>query len=132
MQTLHLLFSAVLVSRPPQSFRWAPPRKGGCIEWDAFLRLLEGDETNLSAPMNSYSKHIKITSDIPFFATSIAQFRWWKNESEEPQIDHHKKENEMMRSRWHVIELAYVFKEEDKIKDVPKCVGLHKVDYVGV
>jgi hypothetical protein len=38
----------------------------------------------------------------------------------------------MMRSRWHAIELAYVFKEEDKIKDVPKCIVLHKVDHVEV
>ena len=103
-------------------FRWKPlTMKGGIIEWDAFLRLLEGAEVNLPAPMNSCSKHIKIIHDIPIFATSLQEVRFFKRDPDEPQTSRHAIENEMMESRWNVFNLKYKFSKEEKIIDIPKC-----------
>lgn len=119
------VFSWIGVESAPaiwlNDFRWAPRGKGGCIGWDDFLRLLEGGEVNLPAPMNAFSKHIKITSDLPIIATSLDEIRYWKNDPDESQTSRHVIENEMMESRWKVFRLSYRFTEEEKIKDIPKC-----------
>ena len=42
--------------------RWKPPRsKHSKIEWQELLNMLEGLPVTLPAPMNSCSKHIKLT-----------------------------------------------------------------------
>ena len=103
-------------------FRWKPlSLKGGVIEWDTFLRMLEGAETNLPAPMNSFTKHIRLTSDIPIIATSSGEVKFYINHPDEPQSHRHATENGMTESRWKVFHLRHQFKEEDKVKDVPKC-----------
>ena len=103
-------------------FRWKPLSiKGGVIEWDTFLRMLEGAETNLPAPMNAFSKHICLSSDIPIFATSSSEVKFYINHPDEPQNKRHATENGMMESRWKVFNLYYEFKESEKVLDIPKC-----------
>ena len=103
-------------------FRWKPmSHKGGIIEWDAFLRLLEGAEVNLPAPMNSHAKHIKLTTDILIIATSSHNIRFYFNTPEEIQTRRHKIENEGMEVRWKIFHLTYQFSEKEKITDIPKC-----------
>ena len=103
-------------------FRWKPfSAKGGIIEWDAFLWLLEGAEVNLPAPMNTYTKHIKVTTDTPILATSLQEIRFFKHDPDEPQSSRHAIENEMMESRWKVFQLKHKFCETEKIVDIPKC-----------
>lgn len=99
-------------------FRWVPVNlKGGTIAWDAMLRLLEGAETNLPAPMNSCADHIKLgrDNDIPVFATSRDVLRFYKVDMNEPQTAEHATENRMMDERWKVFKLHHVFEEEKKI-----------------
>ena len=74
------LFSWLGVENPDavflNDFRWAPPKHGGCIELDDFLQLLEGRNVTLPAPMNSYTKHTRVTTDIPIIATSSMVIRY--------------------------------------------------------
>lgn len=119
-------FSWLNVERAPaiflNDFRWKDPKKGGVVDWDALLRLCDGSECNLPAPMNHFAKHIKIpkSNDVPIFATGPHPIRYWKNDPDEPQTDRHKDENEMMNRRWKVFSFRYQFKEEEK-KSVPAC-----------
>ena len=41
-------------------YRWDIKKYGGNIDWTSRLNLLEGLEVNLPAPMNTYSRHVKI------------------------------------------------------------------------
>ena len=80
-------------------FRWKPSeKKGGSISWDALLRLLEGHNSTLPAPMNSRSEHINLlaSNDIPIFCTSRALPQFYKEHENEPQTPEHHTENRMM------------------------------------
>ena len=71
--------------------------------------------------MNAFTKHIRVVRDTPIFATSLAMLRWWNINPDENITARHKKENDMMESRWRHFELTYKFKEEEKVTDIPKC-----------
>lgn len=107
-------------------FRWVNPlvhNKGGIIMWDALLRLLEGRDCKLPAPMNSCAEHIELLPqhDLPVFCTSIDVIRYYIRSPDEPQTPVHEKENKMMAVRWidPVIRFTHVFEEEDEISCVP-------------
>ena len=104
-------------------FRWTPIHlKGGSISWDALLRLLEGANVKLPAPMNSCAQHIELTpnNDIPIFCTTREPIRFFKDHLNEPQTEEHHSENRMMDTRWNVFKLTHVFEAEDKI-DMKPC-----------
>ena len=68
--------------------RWKPPgSKCGNIEWQDLLNMLEGLPVTLPAPMNSCSKHIKLTETMPIFVTSTDIVRYWVNDEKEPQTN---------------------------------------------
>ena len=99
-------------------FRWKP---NGCIAFDELLRLLEGHNCTLAAPMNSCTKHVEITAknDVPIFCTSKTPIRFYNHEENEPQTRDHDMENRMMETRWKHIELKHVFEEKDKVECEP-------------
>ena len=102
-------------------FRWVPlTQKGGNISWDALLRLLEGGEAKLPAPLNC-ADHIKILkdNDVPIFCTSRGKVKFYISDESEPQTDTHLKENRMMDERWKIFNLSYVFEEEHKVDCSP-------------
>lgn len=103
-------------------YRWKPTDHGGDIAWDAFLRLLEGGDCKLPAPMNSRASHISLPreNDVPIFCTSGDTVKFWKKDLNEPQTDEHRRENKMMDERWRVIRLQHVFDEDDKV-ECPPC-----------
>ena len=45
--------------------RWNPE----LIQWDDFLRLLEGQKVHLPAPKNYFAKYVSISNDTPILAT---------------------------------------------------------------
>lgn len=102
-------------------FRWHNPvtQKAGIVTWDAFLRLLEGAQCDLPAPMNHCSDHIRLTPkhDMPILCTSDDVIRFYVRDLNEPQTPKHVKENRMMSERWinPVLELHHVFDEQDKV-----------------
>ena len=104
-------------------YRWFPLDKKGNIAWDAFLRLLEGDDAKLPAPMNHKAEHYVISkeNDVPIFCTSGTEITWWKKDPDEAQTKRHKRENKMMAERWHKpFYLTYEF-SEDKKADCEPC-----------
>ena len=99
-------------------FRYVPVRiKGGNIAWDALLRLLEGAECKLPAPMNSCAEHIVLTReyDMPVFCTTRVPITFYKDDVNEPQTPEHVGENKMMVTRWKTYNLTHVFEEENKV-----------------
>ena len=103
-------------------YRWKPLDKKGDIKWDAFLRLLEGGDTQLPAPMNSRLDHILVDkpNDIPIFCTSGKPITFWKTDENEPQTEEHVRENKMMAERWRKpIVLTHEFTEDNKVKCDP-------------
>ena len=110
-------------------FRWVPLHlKGGNIAWAAMLRLLEGGEAKLPAPMNSCSEHIVLTkeNDVPVFCTSRGPLVFYNQFEAETQTPRHAQENRMMSTRWKTFELTHVFEEEDKI-ECPECAYIASV-----
>ena len=100
-------------------FRWVNPvsNKQGLITWDAFLRLLEGNNCALPAPMNSHSKHLNLSrdNDVPILCTSRDIIRYYEQRFDEPQSNRHASENRMMIERWHEpIQLTHQFSEDEK------------------
>ena len=103
-------------------YRWKPIHiKGGSISWDALLRLLEGGNCKLPAPMNSRAEHIELTpeNDVPIFCTTRAPIRFFKEDVNEPQTDEHMSENRMMDTRWNIFSLTHIFEEENKVEIKP-------------
>ena len=92
-------------------FRWNPEQ----IKWSDFLLLLEGQTVHLPAPMNHYSKDICINSDVPIFATSIAEILF-RNRSGDVNI----METEMMQVRWKVFQFTKQIPKEDQ-RNIPSC-----------
>ena len=104
-------------------YRWAPLEKHGNITWSAFLRLLEGDECKLPAPMNHKSEHYEIShkNDVAIFCTTGSMITYWKKDADEAQTKRHATENKMMAERWHKpFCLTYEF-SEDKKADCDPC-----------
>lgn len=102
-------------------YRWESKKNGGNIDWGTLLNLLEGFPTTLPAPMNSFCKHVHITTDVPIFGTGPDPIRWYTTHPEEPRNKKHAKEDGQMDSRWRTFELTYTFTEQERIKDVPCC-----------
>ena len=103
-------------------FRWVNPvtQKQGVITWDAFLRLLEGKNCALPAPMNSHASHIILpaSNDVPIFCTSIDQIKYYQFREDEPRTARHVKEDGMMEERWikNPLHLKHVFTEDEKVE----------------
>jgi hypothetical protein len=85
------------------------------IAWNDLLLLLEGEEVKLPAHKNMYSEDVKITSDVPIFATSKTKisFRGPHNATDDM-------ENQMMNVRWKAYNFGHVF-PPDVQKDVRPC-----------
>lgn len=139
MEPLNIVFGSKVFNTPASSmfgwrgleecdiiylndFRWVNPitnPKVGIIVWDAFLRLLEGANCSLPAPMNTCAKHIELTpqNDMPIFCTGLDEIRYFENNTQEPQTQKHVLENEMMQERWinPVFRLNHRFDQEHKV-----------------
>ena len=102
-------------------FRWENKRNGGSIAWGDLLNLLEGMETKLPAPMNSFAKHIVIKTDVPIFGTGPDRLKWYSNQSEEPRKSKHAKEDAQMEERWKTFELKHSFTGKERIADIEPC-----------
>ena len=102
-------------------YRWHTKKNGGNIEWGSLLNLLEGFETNLPAPMNWYSRHIKITGDVPLFGTGPAPISWYANSPDEIRTKRHEEEDKQMAFRWKTFNFTHVFTDKDRIQDIPEC-----------
>ena len=104
-------------------YRWNTKRNEGNIEWSSLLRLLEGEECNLPAPMNTFSKHIKIDTDVPIFATSSNPIRWYSHNLEEIRTEKHQREDDQMEQRWRQFDFSHKFTPDHRIDDIPECAS---------
>ena len=102
-------------------YRWESKRNGGNIKWGSLLNLLEGMETKLPAPMNIFSKHITISSDIPIFGSGPTPIRWYADKYDEVRAEKHRKEDEQLDCRWKTFQFTHRFTDEEKIDDIPVC-----------
>lgn len=102
-------------------YRWHSKLCGGNIEWGQFLNLLEGLDSTLPAPMNSHSRHIKITGDVPIFATSPRDITWYANREDEARTDKHDEEDFQMSERWLKFKLTHKFVGANQVADIPVC-----------
>ena len=103
-------------------FRWLRKSDGGNIEWTCFLNLLEGMTVSLPAPMNHYSKHISIHTDVPIFATGPDPIRWYSRQENEPRdTTKHKHEDQQMEDRWNIFRLSHTFERGERRDDIPPC-----------
>ena len=84
------------------------------IPWKDLLLLLEGETVRLPAPKNHFASDVVIDTDIPIFATSIGRIKYKGPYNTTDEI-----ENDMMNSRWKVLEFHHVFPEEKQIKMKP-------------
>ena len=78
-------------------FRW----NDKIIQWQDFLRLLEGDAVHFPAPKTHYAQDILLTADTPIFATSIRAITRYQNASMAQG------ETEMVRVRWKVFQFYH-------------------------
>lgn len=94
-------------------FRWNEK----IIQWQDFLRLLEGDSVHFPAPKTHYSKDILLTADTPIFATSISAIRRYQNASMAQD------ETKMMEVRWKIFPFHHKISCEDMLDATPcgKC-----------
>lgn len=114
-------------------FRWETKLNGGNIEWGTLLNLLEGFSVSLPAPMNTYSKNIRITSDVPIFATSPDPIRWYAHRFDEPRGKKHAKEDGQIDCRWKMYELTRSIPDDEKIDGIPDCPACFaKMAYLGL
>lgn len=97
-----------------QDFRW----NRECITWKDLLLLLEGKPVKFLSPKNVYSEDILINTNVAIFATSKAQITYRSAYNMRDPL-----EDEMMRSRWNVIEFQHQFKEKDQkhLKPCGRC-----------
>ena len=66
-------------------YRWMQSQ----ITWDDFLHLLEeGQVVHVPAPMNHFSRKIKIDVDVPIFATSISEIKLFSRSNELLKVFH--------------------------------------------
>ena len=93
----------------------------GNIEWGTFLRLLEGATCDLPAPMNTHTKHIKISSDVPIFATSPRMFQWYAMDPQEPRTEIHNKEDEQIKERFKVFQFSHTIPMNERVRNIPQC-----------
>ena len=102
-------------------YRWHTKMGGGNIDWGILLNLLEGFEANLPAPMNHYSKHVHIVSDVPIFGTGPDLIKWYAHHPDEIRTTVHQKEDNQMKLRWKTFTFTHIFTDVDEIKDIPVC-----------
>ena len=80
------------------NFRW----NAEAIPWKTFLNLLEGMEVKMSSPKNQYAQDIIVKTDVPIFATSIAEIKMTTGDPEKRDDENH-----MMESRWRVFNFTH-------------------------
>ncbi len=102
-------------------YRWQTKLGGGNIEWGTLLNLPEGFQTNLPAPMNHFSKHVHIASDIPIFATGSDMLKWYGGHPDEIHTTRHQNEDEQMSKRWKIFTFTHSFTNQDIITTIPVC-----------
>lgn len=90
-------------------FRWNEK----IIQWQDFLRLLEGDSVHFPAPKTHYSKDILLTADTPIFATSIRAIRRYQNANMAQE------ETKMMEVRWKIFHFHQQIPCEDMLDATP-------------
>lgn len=113
-------------------FRWESKLNGGSIEWGTLLNLLEGFDVKLPAPMNTFSKNIRITSDVPIFATGPDPIRWYAVRFDEPRGAKHVKEDGQIDCRWKTFELTHTIADDEKVDGIPECPACFtKMAYLG-
>ena len=64
--------------------------------------------------MNTYSKNIRITSDVPIFVTSPDPIRWYAHSSNEPSGKKHAKDDGQIDCRWKMYELTRSIPDDEK------------------
>ena len=103
-------------------YRWLRKSDGGNIDWSCFLNLLEGMTVTLPAPMNHYSKHISIDTDVPIFGSGPDSIRWYSRQENEPRdTTKHKHEDQQMEDRWNIFRLTHTFDRGERREDIPPC-----------
>lgn len=85
------------------------------LPWQDFLNLLEGMEVHIPTPKTHFSEDIELTSDIPFFATSIAPIMFVGKSTDVSG------ENAMMECRWKEFKFTHSIPVEDQ-RHFPPCV----------
>lgn len=93
-------------------FRWRTEQ----IQWHDLLLLLEGQTVHLPAPMNTYSKEVTVSSDVPIFGTSIGEIVYQNRSNEVDQG-----ESEMMSVRWKTFKFHKRINKRDQIILEPCC-----------
>ena len=93
--------------------RWSPE----LIQWDDFLRLLEGQKVHLPATKNNFAKDVSISNDTPIFSTGFSTIKHVGkyNISDD-------RETEMMKVRWKVFEFTRCISGSD-VKEIPACLS---------
>ena len=79
--------------------------------------MLEGIEVHIPTPKTHYAEDIELTSDIPFFATSISPITF-VGRSSDPAA-----EDAMMACRWREFQLSYSIPtdQQKKFKPCARC-----------
>ena len=80
------------------------------LPWMDFLNLLEGMDVHIPTPKSHYAEDIELTSDIPFFATSIGPIAFTGRSSDPAG------EDAMMATRWNEIRFTYSIPQAQRIK----------------
>ncbi len=83
------------------------------LPWQDFLNLLEGMEVHIPTPKTHFSEDIELTSDIPFFATSIAPITF-VGRSSDPSG-----EDAMMSARWKDFNFTHSIPQDEQRKFDP-------------
>ena len=80
-----------------------------------------GVDRNLPAPMNWYSKHIRVTSDVPIFCTGPHMIRWYTVSPDEIRTSKHENEDLQIELCWKTFEFTHRFTDADRIDDIGEC-----------
>ena len=87
------------------------------LPWQDFLNMLEGMEVHIPTPKTHFAEDIELTSDIPFFATSIGPIEFTGKSTNKAG------ENAMMAARWREFKFTYTIPTANQVKfpPCPRC-----------
>ena len=87
------------------------------LPWQDFLNMLEGIEVHIPTPKTHYAEDIELTSDIPFFATSIGPITFTGRSINAAG------EDAMMACRWVEFKFTYIIPPANQVKfpPCPRC-----------